>query len=321
MSISLSRKADNTGLNDAPGRGRSGAGRILAAAAGVILIAFLIGSYFTIAQYERGVVTRAGRLSYIAEPGLHFKLPFLDAVRIYRVDIQQFTTPPLNSYTVDNQEVDATLTVQWQLPVEQVAFIFTNTPAPEQQLQAMVIDRFKVEAGKINVTDFANNRGAMVRKVYGIVRDEAERLYHLRVTDVQLPNLDYQRSFREAQAQAAVVKTQIEQAQGLKLKADIDATTVKTKAAGEADAAIEAARGRAQSLQLEAEAQARATLIRGQAEAQAQQLMAEALSRNASLVEYQKALRWNGQLPQNVYAGAPIPFFQPAGTTSHDATK
>ena len=80
---------------------------------------------------------------------------------------------------------------------------------------------------------------------------------------------------------------------------------------GEADAAIEAARGRAQSLQLEAEAQARATLIKGQAEAQAQQLMADALSKNASLVEYQKALRWNGQLPQNVYAGAPIPFFQP----------
>ena len=58
-----------------------------------------------------------------------------------------------------------------------MAFFFTNTPEPEQQLQAMVIDRFKVEAGKINVTDFDNNRGAMVRTVYGIVRDEAERLY------------------------------------------------------------------------------------------------------------------------------------------------
>ena len=313
MSISLSRKADNAGANGGPRKVRFAGTRVLAAAAGIILIAFLFGSYFTIAQYERGVVTRAGRLLYIAEPGMHFKLPFLDAVRVYRVDLQQFTTPPLNTYTVDNQEVDATLTVQWQLPVDQVAFIFTNTPAPEQQLQAMVVDRFKVEAGKINVTDFANNRGPMIRKVYGIVRDEADRLYHLRVTDVQLPNLDYQRSFRDAQAQAAVVKTQIEQAQGLKLKADIDATTVKAKAAGEADAAIEAARGRAQSLQLEAEAQARATLVKGQAEAQAQQLMAEALARNASLVEYQKALRWNGQLPQNVYAGTPIPFFQPDG--------
>ena len=28
-------------------------------------------------------------------------------------------------------------------------------------------------------------------------------------------------------------------------------------------------------------------------------------------VEQTKADRWNGQLPQNVYAGAPIPFFNP----------
>jgi len=30
-------------------------------------------------------------------------------------------------------------------------------------------------------------------------------------------------------------------------------------------------------------------------------------------VEKVKAERWNGQLPQNVYASAPIPFFTPPG--------
>lgn len=282
-------------------------------AVGIVGISVLFGSYFTVAQYERTVVSRAGRLSYVAEPGMHFKVPFLDSVRPYRVDMQQFSTQKLNTYTVDNQEVDATLTVQWQIPVDQVAYIFTNTPDPEQNLQSMAIDRFKVEGGQINVTEFANNRGALVKKVFEIVRSEAERLYHVRVSDVQLPNLDYQPSFRDAQAQAAVVKTQIEQAQGLNQKAVIDATTAKAKAAGEANAAIEAARGRAQSMQLEAESQARATLIKGEAEAKAQELMADALSKNASLVEYQKALRWNGQLPQSIYAGAPIPFLSIPG--------
>src|SRR4051812_48390503 len=230
MSLSTIQNSGNGGgQGGTPKRFRSAGRMALSVGLGIVGLAAVLASCFTVAQYERGVVTRAGRLLYIADPGLHFKVPFLDAVRIYRVDIQQFTTPPLNSYTVDNQEVDATLTVQWQLPVDQVAFIFTNTPIPEQQLQAMVIDRFKVEAGRINVTDFANNRGKLVARVHEIVRDEAERLYHLRVTDVQLPNLDYQQSFREAQAQAAVVKTQIEQAQGLKLKADIDAQTAQAR--------------------------------------------------------------------------------------------
>ena len=49
--------------------------------------------------------------------------------------------------------------------------------------------------------------------------------------------------------------------------------------------------------------------------------MAEALAHNPSLVEYQKALRWNGQLPQNVYAGTPIPFFQPDRATASDANR
>ena len=48
----------------------------------------------------------------------------------------------------------------------------------------------------------------------------------------------------------------------------------------------------------------------GEAAAQAQEAMAAALSKNASLVDYERARRWNGQLPQNVYAGAPIPFLQ-----------
>jgi len=274
----------------------------------VVGLAVAFSSYFTVDQYERGVVTTAGRFSYIADPGLHFKVPFYQGVQRYRIDVQQFTTPKLNSYTVDNQEVDATLTVQYQLPINSLEFIYANTPVPEAPLQSMVIDRFKIEAGKINVTDFANNRGALVDRVRGLVRDEAERLYHIKVTDLQLPNLDYQESFRVAQAQAAVVKTQIEQAQGLKLKADIEAETAKVKAAGEANAAIEAARGRAQSMRLEAEQQANAILVKGQAQAQAQQLMADALAKNASLVEYEKAMRWNGVLPQNIYASAPVPF-------------
>jgi hypothetical protein len=52
-----------------------------------------------------------------------------------------------------------------------------------------------------------------------------------------------------------------------------------------------------------------------QAEAAAHRLMADALSQNASLVEYKKALRWDGKLPQAIYAAAPIPCLQiPAAT-------
>ena len=41
--------------------------------------------------------------------------------------------------------------------------------------------------------------------------------------------------------------------------------------------------------------------------------MAKALTANSTLVELEKAKRWNGVLPVNVYAGAPIPFLLTLG--------
>ncbi|MBV8526641.1 MAG: hypothetical protein JOY71_31765 [Acetobacteraceae bacterium] len=76
-------------------------------------------------------------------------------------------------------------------------------------------------------------------------------------------------------------------------KAEIEAQTAKTVAAGQAEAAIETARGRAGAIEQEAMTEARAIQVKDQAQPEAQQRMTEALSRNASLVEYQKATRWN----------------------------
>ncbi len=277
---------------------------ILAAAA------MSFAAFFTVNPYERGVVTRAGNFAYVAEPGLHFKLPFVDAVAFRRVDVQTITTPTLNTYTVDNQEVDAVLVIQFAVPAEELAYIYANVGDVVPLLQTMVADRWKVEAGKINVSNFAANRGALIGIVKTIVTAEAKRLYHVNVTDVQLFNLDYQKSYRDAQAAAAVVKTQIEQSQGLQEKARIDAETARIAAAGEANRAIERARGEAESTRLAAIARAEATRLQGEAEARAKGLMAEALTANPSLVEYQKALAWDGKLPVNIYGSAPLPFIQ-----------
>ena len=43
------------------------------------------------------------------------------------------------------------------VPVGQVSYVFTNTPTLEIQLQATA-STAKIEGGKINVADFANNR-------------------------------------------------------------------------------------------------------------------------------------------------------------------
>ncbi|MEI6874896.1 MAG: FtsH protease activity modulator HflK [Spirochaetota bacterium] len=44
---------------------------------GILFVLFLLGtSFFIIDQTERGVVTTFGKFTYVAEPGLHYKIPF-----------------------------------------------------------------------------------------------------------------------------------------------------------------------------------------------------------------------------------------------------
>lgn len=46
----------------------------------------------------------------------------------------------------------------------------------------------------------------------------------------------------------------------------------------------------------------------GLAEAEAIREKSKALAQNAKLVELTKAEKWNGELPQNIYGSAPVPF-------------
>lgn len=291
--------------------------KMLIGAACGIALSLAASNVYTVQPYERAVVTSGGTFQSVAQPGMHVTIPFISNVIRYSIGTQQFHTDKLNTYTIDNQEVDAILVVNYSIPESEMEYVYRNLTGFSEAssnasgpplLYNMVVDRWKIEAGKFNVSEIANNRATLVKNVLEIVRTDAKRLYHIDVTDVQLFNLDYQDSYRAAQAKAATVKTQIETSAGLKTQAAIDAETAKIQASGVANQAIEAARGQAESVRLNAIAQAESIKIIGEAQANAQELMAQALTKNATLVELEKAKRWNGQLPVNVYAGAPIPF-------------
>ena len=278
--------------------------------AAILVAAGIFSCGYTVSPNERAVVTNAGAYAGTADPGFHLKWPIIGEVHYFRTDTQQFETPQLNTYTVDNQEIDATLTVQFQIPVDEVGYIYAHNQGYEQNLLSMVVNEWKIAAGTVNVSDVASNRGVLVKRVDTIVKERAKALYHLDVTDVQLTNLDYAQSFREAQAQASVVKTQVEQAQGLQRKAQIEADTAKIVAAGLANQAIEQARGLAEATRLQADATSYATQKNGEAQARAAQLLSGAVAANPALVDYTRAQRWDGKLPTSVYASAPIPFLQ-----------
>lgn len=289
---------------------------IVSAILGVAAIIFFLATYFTVEQYERGVVTRFGKVVEVAGPGLHFKIPFVNSVHYIRTDIQNVTIPPnregkvvgANTYTVDNQEVDVIFNLFYRVPVDRVAYVYENVQDYKDRLFRMAVDRLKSEMGKVNATHVAEQRGTIRDKITSVLEKDAKELGVI-ITDFQLTNIDYTQSFRKAVEAAASAKANVETREQERIQAMKVAERAKIDAEGKANAQREQAKGQADATLAIAIADAKAIQLKGEAEAKAIKAQADALAQNAKLVELRKADKWNGELPKQLLSGI-VPFMQ-----------
>lgn len=269
----------------------------------LLIIMAMMGSYFTVEQYERGIVTTWGKFTYTADPGLHFKIPFVQDVSRMRVDIQSLSIAGddkgsirgVNTYTYDNQEVDVVFTVFYRLPPDKIEFIYSTARDYAGRLFQLAVDRTKAEMGRQKVEHLAQERGKVRDAIKATLVQDA-RMLGVEVTDFQLTDLQYTRSFRTAVEAAAAAKAMVETRDQERQQAEKVAQTAKIKAQGEADARLAQATAEAKAIELEGEAQAKA--IKAQA---------DALAQNARLVELRKAEKWDGKLPVQMLSGV-VPF-------------
>lgn len=284
------------------------------------LVVFLM-TYFTVDPNEATVVTSFGKIDYVAGPGLHFKIPFANGTETFKTDIQEIHPDKgVNTYTVDNQEVDVQFSVFYRVPANKVEFVYTNVRDYRARLYVMAIDRLKSALGKVNVQSVAEKRGELRDVIKATLTNDAKSL-GIEITDLQLTDMQYTESYRQAINAAATAKAGVEaveygkqqeqkKAEQAAIVAEGKANAVRADAKGKADSEVFAAEANAKATVLNAEADARAKTVLGQAEASAIEAKTKALAQNAQLVEYTKAqalLNWNGALPQNMYGSSPLP--------------
>lgn len=286
---------------------------------GLIALAVLGGSYYTVPQTDLGYVTQFGRVVNPAAgpigPGLHFKLPLVQDVDTLRITRDTDPLGDVTALTKDTQAITLNVSVTTSIPPSAVYHLLYEVGRAgnvdlKRNYEATLLTELRNVIGRHTITEISGeDRASILAEFQSSASAELQRLYGTVVDQVQvsvekMPETYVARINQAMLSQAAILQSQRDQD-----RAKIDAETARITATGLANKAIEEARGRAQSNLLEAQAQAQAIELRGKAEAEAKRLMADALSQNGALVEYQKALAWNGVLPTAVYAGAPIPFF------------
>ena len=128
--------------------------------------------------------------------------------------------------------------------------------------------------------------------------------YGAQVISIDMRNFSFSESYMRA------INDKVTQEQ-LRLAAENKLKTVEA----EQKQKVAVAEAEANAVKATADGDAYAKLKVAQAEAQAMQVQNEALAKNKDVlelrrieVELTKAQKWNGQLPQAIYAGAPVPF-------------
>ena len=54
----------------------------------ILLIGLIPFSFYTVDANEQGVILRLGKYHATTNPGLHFKIPLIDQVKLVKVDFQ-----------------------------------------------------------------------------------------------------------------------------------------------------------------------------------------------------------------------------------------
>ena len=112
--------------------------QILVAVIVVIVLWTVLSSFFTVATAQTAVIQRFGKFKHVAQPGLNWKVPFIDKVA-GRVSLRvNQITLTMETKTKDNVFVTIPISVQNRVREDAVYDAFYKLSNPEAQIQSYV---------------------------------------------------------------------------------------------------------------------------------------------------------------------------------------
>lgn len=186
----------------------------------LVVIAGVLASFslFTVHQTRFALVLRFGKLQQIInEPGLHFKMPFIDRVELFDKRVLDVDLPAQTLLSADrkNLVVDAFLRYRIVDPLK-----YLQQTSNNDRIATNLLSQF-INAATLNV--LANSpreaivrtgRGKLMEEIQSRVRPESEKmgveLIDLRLTRVNLPEANLQEVYRRMRSEREKEATDIE---------------------------------------------------------------------------------------------------------------
>jgi len=162
----------------------------------VILIVAASGAMYTVRENQYACTVRFSKIiETVDQPGLHFKLPFIDSIKYFSKATTLYDIPPSEVLTSDKQNMTVDCYVLWKIS-DPLKFYQTlgNGTVAEERLNAITYTILKNTMSTLAQADIINmNDGAERNDIYaGIAADvdvEAAK-YGINVVDVKIKQFD-----------------------------------------------------------------------------------------------------------------------------------
>jgi regulator of protease activity HflC (stomatin/prohibitin superfamily) len=288
--------------------GLMGIGRWVVLAIVVVMVLSAFWPFRSVPTGSRGVLTQFGAIKQIEPEGLVIVPPW-QSLALFSIRAESAQIDNADGSTSDTQPVKVSLTVRYSIAPDRVSEVYekySHDGDLSSYVQTATQEVFKAVTARYTAPDLIAKRSQVSSDINQSLKQKLE-MYGALVINIDMRNFSFSDTYMHA------INEKVTQEQ-LRLAAENKVKTVEA----EQRAKVVTAEAEANALKAQADGEAYATVKAATAQAEALRVQNDALAKNKDVLELRrievertKAEKWDGRLPQNIYAGAPIPFLTP----------
>ncbi|KAB3531797.1 protease modulator HflC [Alkaliphilus serpentinus] len=230
---------------------------------------FVFNNLYIVQPNEYRVVRQFGEIvKIVAEPGLHFKIPFIQSTTSLPKHTLIYDVPAAEINTLDKKRIMVDYYGMWRI-TDPKAMIETlrTVGAAETRLGDIIYSNIRTELGKMDYEQIVNSKKNRRGDIDSLVKEEvnailAENLNGVELVDIKMKRTDlppaneqsvFQRMISERESTAQQYLSQGD-AEALKIQAETDRTVEEMLAMADAEAKTIAAEGEKEAARIYNEA-------------------------------------------------------------------
>ena len=251
----------------------------------VVVIVFLYATAtFQVAEYQEGIKFRLGEIVETDfEPGLHFKLPFVNTVRLFDTRILSLSTPPERFLTSEKKNLIVDYYIKWRItdPSDFYRATGGREAVAESRLNQIVKDSMKSQLSSRTIAEVVSgDRDLFMRNVIGTTNEDISGL-GLEIVDVRIMRIELPQEVRES------VYSRMEKERSTVAKA--------IRSRGEEQAKRITSDADRQRVVILSEAEREADEIRGEGDAEAARVYAESYGQDEEFFSFYRSIQAYGK--------------------------